>query len=475
MAKEHGKDHDGKDHGGKDHEGKDDDDVVPMSRIMARLLLEYTREHPWLTAASAASLIIIPIQDLLLPHLTGKMVNAVRGGGGGGVRGGGGRRGGGGVLMPFVAVVVAIALLQLTLVGADIIDAKTTPTIQKHFRTHMLRCELDAHETALGSDLHAGDLLAKFMKLPFTMSFWLESVKALAPYLLVYVAAAVYFAWIDPVLGAAMTVAVVLLVVTLFGSLRGCSEVSTQRDAALNGVHETIDETLRNLPSVYASMRKERQIQDMAAGENAWASLLFDTTTCALRIKMVMVPTLVTLVGVTLWRCRSLVGRGKMSTGTFVSVFLVIIYLMNSMMRVAAYGKAMVYNWGVINTSGDLLRSCEKAREEGLSSPPPRGCRQSRSAVRLRHGARLLRLRAAGRVLPRRCRGARRFGRTRGFGEDDHPPLAHAHGRAFGRVPVRRRTTVLGIDGQRGARQVRVRAAVAVALRPHRAREHPVR
>jgi ABC-type multidrug transport system fused ATPase/permease subunit len=340
-------------------------DEVSMPKIMGKLLLGYAHAHPWITFLSVVSLLVIPVQDVLLPHLTGRMVNAIKSKSR--------------VLTPFVTVVVAIAVMQVCLVGVDLIDAMTMPSVQNYFRDQMLRCVMDMHDTSHTSDVHAGDLLSKFIKVPFTMSFWFESIKSLTPYVLVYIGATCYFAWIDPLLAVAMTVAVCVLLATVVFNLRRCSDVSTERDVVLNTINETIDDTLRNMPAVYASMRKERMLDDVKSQEENFRRLYIATTTCSIKTKLVIVPTLVTLIGFCLWRCRALVISDKMSTGTFVSVFLVIIYLMSSMMRVTMYGKAMVHNWGVVNSSSDLFRQCSNPVQTAGSSTDTRGAIEQRA------------------------------------------------------------------------------------------------
>lgn len=314
-------------------------------RVLVDMLTTYMKEHPWITATCIISLAVVPLQDVLVPHLTGKMVNAVR------TRSA--------VVRPFVNVMLAIAALQLCYVGVDYVDALTFPSIQNHFRRRMMTCVLDTYDTAHGDgDVRTGDLLSKFLKLPHTMSFWFESVKSLLPYILVYVVATIYFACIDSMLGVAMGISVVLLCMTLWNVVQSCSHVSTRRDESLNAVQESLDETMHNLQAVYASMRKDHAIDSMAVHEGTYSKLYYDTTSCSMRIKAVMVPTVIALVGFTLWRCRTLTRKGRMSVGSFVSVFLVIIYLMSSMIRTASFGKSMVYQWGILNAAASIMEPC---------------------------------------------------------------------------------------------------------------------
>ena len=334
-----------------------------MRKVVNRLLMNYSKDHPWIASAAILSLAVVPVQDILLPHLTGKMVNAVKDAAAG--------KRGSALIVPFVVVVVAIAVLQAGYVGVDMVDAVTFPSVISYFRAHMLRCALNSNDgVGHGGDVHTGDLLSKFVKLPATMAFWFESVKSLAPYVLVYLAATAYFAWIDPVLGAAMGVTVLILAIAMATNLDKCTEVSTQRDSVVNGLHESIDDTLRNLSAVNAGMQQKQEIARVAVEDVEFRRLYFETVKCSMNVKMFMVPATVVLVGVVLWRCQGLVRSGRMSAGTFVSVFLVIMYIMSSMIRIAGHARSMVYHWGVVNASASSLVDCAPPSSSPSSSSP---------------------------------------------------------------------------------------------------------
>lgn len=314
------------------------------------LLKEYARQHPWVAASMLLSLLVVPVQDILLPHLTGKMVSAIKDNTG--------------VLRPFTYVVVGVVAIHLCYIATDLLDAKTMPSVQRFFRRRMLECTMRSAKVREQGDVPTGDYMAKVVKAPVTMAFWFESVKVLVPYVLVYVAAVVYFSCIDRVIGAAMAAAVVLLLGALAFTMRRCTGVSTQRDAELNAVHEDVDETLRNLAAVVTARQLDAQLERLSVRDADYARLSFRTTLCSMTVKACMVPAVVALMGLVIVRCRRLTGTRAMSTGTFVSVILVIVYLSGAMMRTAAYTRALVFHWGVVNASADVFSECDEPHEK---------------------------------------------------------------------------------------------------------------
>ena len=321
-----------------------DEDPV---RAVRRLLVSYAKTHPWTTAAGVASTLVTPIQDILLPHMTGRVVNAIKEAG----ESPDDPEKASAVMWAFVAVGVAISVVQLAYLGVDVIDATTVPVIMTHVRRRMLRCVLDSNDTSQAGELETGDLLTKFVKVPLTVANWYEAVKGMVPNALVYVFATVYFWWIDPVLGVALLVGVVATFAAFVVNLKSCGGVSEERDLAFNRLHERIDEVLHNLPAIFASGQKVAEQRALRPLEELAERLYFKTVWCATGVKAWMVPTALLMVAVMLWRSLKLLRAGTMSAGQFVAIFGVILYLMTSMMRIVQNSRSMVYYWGIIKAS----------------------------------------------------------------------------------------------------------------------------
>lgn len=346
-------------------------DASPGDNVIgtvARIVWSFARERPGLTAAGLASTLVTPLQDIVVPHLTGRVVNAIKEAGDAAKKVSDHaefkQTSRAKVLRAFVAVGVAIAAIQAGYVGVDLVDAKLFGSMMTHVRRHMLRCVLDANDTAQAGELETGELMSKFTKTPLTVANWFEAVKAVIPNVLVYVFAVAYFWWTDPVLGFALLCGVAVTFAAVVVNLRTCADVSEGRDVAFNRVNERIDELLRNLPAVFSSGRKRVEQAELRPDEERAERLYFDTYLCATGVKLWMVPAALLMVGTMLWRSLDLLSDGRMTIGAFVSVFSIFLYMMTSMLRIVQNSRAAVYYWGIIKTSMGTL-TCADGADSG--------------------------------------------------------------------------------------------------------------
>jgi len=347
-------------------------DGPTVSRVLRDIVEGCAKEHPVLTTFGVLSTFVTPVQDVLLPHLIGQLVNAVRvaaesppGG-----KPGFGEKGfnirqmftssghqSRAVRKAFTAVATAVGVLQVAYLGAEYVDARLYPAIMTFVRRRMLACVLDANDTAQSGELSTGELITQFVKVPWTVTNWFESTKSTMPHILVFFAATAYFWWIDTALGVCLLLSLVATAGALVQSLSSCRGVSEKRDIALNDVQEHIDELLRNLPAVYAGGQKQQEQDAMRPLEDTFESLYIRTMMCSSAVKLWLVPVAIALVAAVIWRCLRMLTVGKMSVGLFVTVLAVVMYIMASMMRVVQYARGVVYYWGILKASADIL-SC---------------------------------------------------------------------------------------------------------------------
>jgi ABC-type multidrug transport system fused ATPase/permease subunit len=357
--------YEGREHAQEDLMTREATSDKQIRHMMLDLSVRFTKEHTLMVLLGFATLLVIPVQDILVPHLIGNLVSSVRG-----------RRQM--IVTPLVLLMSAIVVLQVCYVLTDLLDAWLYPAMMNFVRRHMLQCAIASHY-GYNQDLNNGEILAKFAKVPYTVTFWFESVKGFIPHILVFVGACVYFAFIDVVLGVAILLGVVATFASMFASIRACSDVSMERDTVYNQVQERIDETLRNLPAVYTNMTHgEEQARVMQVEEQA-TDLYKQTVKCAMRIKLFLLPFVIAMVAFVLYHGHKRVTQGRMSPGQLISVLLIALYMMNSMIRMAFHTKALVYHWGIIRTSSDLLVDCTPPpaptgrRLRGVERPPPPG------------------------------------------------------------------------------------------------------
>jgi ABC-type multidrug transport system fused ATPase/permease subunit len=363
------------------------------AKVMVRVLMDFARERPWLVAAAVATLFVMPIQDVMLPHLTGAAVNSLQK-----MRktaSGGSASSSSKVSFsaaPFVKLGIAAVALQTSFALAELIEARMYPALATHVRQRALRCILEAHD-GRGTTVYeppTGAVGAAIFKLTTAVAFWFDALKSLTPHLLAYVGISTYLTIMDRRVGLGAWALVALVVGAAVFSLRACANTSMTRDTQHMRVHEAIDDTLRNLPAVFCIPGGALRERSRVAHEEAINDDLFARTIhCSLRVRAVTVPCAVAFLALTLTRCVHQMRQGKMDAGTFVAIFVTVLYLMNSLLRTSQTVKGMVYHWGAVRTSMPML--CAKqpqpqpqdppkdpshfnAQAEGRNTPPPSQC-----------------------------------------------------------------------------------------------------
>lgn len=109
-------------------------------RVIAQLIADFARERPGLVTAAVCTLCVLPVQDVLMPHLTGRVVRAVQD-----MQKNAGR-GARIVLRPFLALGVAALTVQASFAMVELVNAKLFPALATFVRRRALKCLLQIHD-----------------------------------------------------------------------------------------------------------------------------------------------------------------------------------------------------------------------------------------------------------------------------------------------------------------------------------------
>jgi len=305
----------------------------------------FVRENPFLTVMCFVALLFVPVQEILVPQLTGRIVDSVR------TKAGRERD----VMRTVYLVILVMGLVQSVTLVDDWVEALMQPRIQSFFSEQMLERVLANSETDLSPHRGTGDVMAQFVKMPTALADFFDTAKHMIPHLLAYLFAIVYFSVVDWGLGAGM-VALVLLV---FGAMvftgGTCGDASQARDGAQNMIQEQVDEVIRNMSAVHAVHMGAAEMARLRDMQVTYRSSYARSAVCAMWLKVFMVPiTLAALVGAML-RSNALVRRGRMTVGTFTSVFLVVMYLADSLLRIIRYYRQLLFQWGVLKSGAGVM------------------------------------------------------------------------------------------------------------------------
>lgn len=302
---------------------------------------DFMRDHPVLVAINLCFVFIIPLSEIVLPHYYGKLTTAI----------GNNSH----IYKPFIRIIVLLITVQVLFLISNYHDAKLLPRLQAYMREKMLRKVLNKYESQ-HQEIQTGELITKVIRVPMTMTTWFERMKTFViPYIVMFIIASFYFMYNDFQLGMAMLVMVSIFIGLFFWSPIKCAQTSIKRDKCFNHIHEQIDDVLRNLFSVYGAGQKEEELKDLDNKTSKYNLMFEDTIACALKIKAIMTPVIVCYLIFFVWRSYVLINQHQMPSSIFVSLFIILLYMLNGIFILNDEIKDLIFEWGIIQAANDLL------------------------------------------------------------------------------------------------------------------------
>jgi ABC-type multidrug transport system fused ATPase/permease subunit len=208
------------------------------------------------------------------------------------------------------------------------------------------------------AELELGEINTKLAKLPIVMLSWFERVKNyIIPYMLVFLFAICYFLYQDIWLGLGLFTIIAIFSMFMIGSPVSCLDISVARDKCFNKIHETVDDVLRNLFSVFGSSQEEAEMANLKSVFSEYNVLYRKTIECVSKLKFWITPLIISYLIFFAYRCYALVHSKKMNSASFVPLFIILLYILGSMKMINEEMRDITIEWGIIEGSSDILES----------------------------------------------------------------------------------------------------------------------
>ena len=307
------------------------------------ILLQFSRQHVVLMILHSASVAIVPIRDIALPLMYSNVIKAVQQNED--------------IIKPLVYVKCTLVLVELLDMFAEYCDSELEPKMRSWVRHKIIASIFNGDDV---SDVHTGDLNTLLVKLPVAMTSVFERVSGyIAPYVLLHACVIGYFWYVDYALGA-MTLAAVCAVYTmLISSLSGCKYACGLRDKAFTRMHEEIDDTVRNLYSVFGCNMRKYEISRLTDFEKEHHRWHKQSSRCVMFWRMLIYPVVIVFLVAFMHRMQFQLGRNMLDITAMVTIFFVLVCLLNSFMGLDGSIKNLASEWGTIDVG---LQSVETMR-----------------------------------------------------------------------------------------------------------------
>ena len=304
-------------------------------------IVDFSKEHPYKMIINMIFMTLIPINEVLLPHLYGKLLESIQ------------KKKK--FMKEFLCLIFVLIVVQCGYSLGDWHDTFINPSFQSFVRQSMLNTILEKYDNKY-QDIAAGDIITKFVKAPFIMIEWFKSIKDyLMPYILVIICASIYFCYYDVILGLSLIITMTMILLLLIISPFTCIKETSEQSRVFHQLHEEIDDILRNLIAVYASEQQKQELERIRVMDGEYKIAFSDTMKCCLKYKIIGIPLIITFFTIFVYRCNYLITNNKLKTSTFVSLFIIILYMMSSMMWMVDIIRNIIFDWGMIKETENML------------------------------------------------------------------------------------------------------------------------
>jgi subfamily B ATP-binding cassette protein MsbA len=307
---------------------------------LTNMVIEFVKENPYVLYMYVVSLILLPLNDILMPIATGNIIKKI-----------GNFKNAQEILKPFVVIIAIIIVLQLGIFFTDYMEVSIFPRMCTFFRRKMIYYIVDLNETKY-NEQESGSIIANLVKLPGTFFVLIEIIRIyIVPLTIVFCIAVAYFFTIDTQLAIALLIVVVAVLAMVYAAPNVCLGYSSKRDNVLNAMHTEIDDILHNLISIYNSGQMQAEDVRLMEFQNKFEQLHKNSFTCAMHFKTFIIFLQLCFFSFFMYRSYHLVVIKKLDNAKFVSMFLIALYLNGSMLRMSSQLKDLVNKMGVIDES----------------------------------------------------------------------------------------------------------------------------
>jgi len=314
-----------------------------------KLLREFVGENPQIFIFYVLFLLVLPLQDVGLPHLYGKIVQQIQS------KQAYGRT--------FVWVVSIIVMIQAVNAMLDFEEMRFQPRMVEFLHTRILRHLFSEYSTSL-DDLKTGEIFSKLIKLPFALYDYLEIWRYfIIPQLFVYTLTGLYLYSKDPTIGVAFGVMMSVVAFMILTIPNMCKGISMERDENFNALNEGIDEMLKNMPAILNAGTYDAEEAILLGYQAKYSEYTKRSMMCMVYCKMVFIVIYLSFILFFFWRCYGLILAGRMPAGVFVALFTIMMYTTNSMWKIVYQIKDVIFRIGTIKESMKLFDPVEKARQ----------------------------------------------------------------------------------------------------------------
>lgn len=282
-------------------------------------MLEFIKNHKLILVAYIIVLIIIPIQDVGIPHIIGKLLESLRT-----------------KKISYKYIYVLVGMIILIQVGHainDIIEIKIFPLFQKFICNKILNYIFQMSSVNL-QDILTGKILSIMAHAPRTMYNFIDVWRSdVIPQIVVFTVVLIYVFSINIHLGIIISIVIIAYYICSFSTIYNCKESSRVREEYLIEVNEQVDDILTNVVGIMNANQKPNELDKLNKYYDNYQKYGEISMKCTMKYKFILVPIMLICLVVFITVGYTAVVENKMKLESFIVTVIIFLYVFNSMIK----------------------------------------------------------------------------------------------------------------------------------------------
>lgn len=317
--------------------------------FVKEFLTDFVKKHPLSILLFFVYLVIVILQDIALPHFSGKLVNAIQNKHN--------------LVKPFLIILAIIIGIQALYTYNEWQDTLLYPEMHGLMRDKMVDHILKAYSSNY-AEIDVASVLMRAIKLPATLFTFLDQLRyVVTPYIFVYAATTTYIMMQDVTLGLIVLVCQVILFVSVFMSPQNCEKSAFDAERKTITIADHIEDVLNNLISVFSQNQEDKEREHIHKQHEELVEQQAVLAKCIYQLKFAMFPVMAVFIAAFMYRCFILVKTKRMDAGRFVALFMILTYISNSMWRIIAQMRDTIPRWGRIREGLTMFEKPQVAQD----------------------------------------------------------------------------------------------------------------
>lgn len=313
------------------------------------LIRSFVSKHKWFTFVYFLLLLAIPIRDIVLPNVIGKIYqkisnNEINLG------------------KLFIALFSLISLLQICSIFSDIVEMRLKPMFKSHIMDLMFK-HIFQESSKNFSDVQISDIISKLMVLPSTCHYLVRQFKLeIIPCVITILGIFIYLFFTEPFFAFTFLCLFVFCFIVAKSLLTKCNNSSEKCEQSNTLLSNSIDDILRNLSTVINANASDKELKNINTILSLTNTECGSFNSCIMMCKYLIVPVILLYFIFSLYLMYKKYIKKQISSSYFISLIIIGFLTVSNILSVSTLSRDLIDKWSVLSNSMEIFKQCTPNR-----------------------------------------------------------------------------------------------------------------